>query len=339
MSVQVHFRINLVRVLLLLCAVVAIGSSVARAQQATEADDGRVRVETNLIGVTVTVTDARGRNLSALDRNAFNVFDDNRQQEITFFSADDTPVSVVVLFDLSGSITPQKLSRARAALRTFFENSHPRDEFSLIGFSQEAEVLSAPGAEPEALLGKLSLRETRGQTALYDACLTAVRQVRRGAYPRRAILLISDGEDNSSRATLGELRRELKEEDVMIYAVGINDRVESATVLGRTGRNTLEEITGMTGGRAFFPRTPEELSRACEQVALELRSRYQLAYRPSSFTQDGKWHKVKVTVASPAGITRPSVRYKGGYYASPRKQEAWATPDEGGTNQTAGTGK
>lgn len=309
--------IGLFKLLLMLCALVA-GSASAAAQQSPDDFDGPTVVETNLIGVSVVVTDTDGRDLSGLEQNAFTVYEDGRKQEISFFSRDDAPASVAVLFDLSGSINPEKMEQARAALRRFFENSHPEDEYFLVGFNGEPRLLTGTTREAAAVLEQVSSQRADGQTALFDACRLAVKQLSRGAYRRRAILLISDGQDNDSRSTLRGLRSALKEEDVVIYAIGINDRVELASVQGRSGRIALEELTKATGGRAFFPRSPEEMAAASERIALDLRSFYQLAYRPDAFAADGKWRRIKVKVTPPAGNTKIFVRHKAGYYARPK---------------------
>jgi Ca-activated chloride channel homolog len=305
------------RFLLVLCALMVGGAS-ATAQQSSEDEDGRTAIETNLVGVNVSVTDADGRALSTLDQTAFSVYDNGRKQEVAFFSRDDAPASVAVLFDLSGSISTGKMEQARAALRRFFENSHPDDEYFLIGFNGEPRVLLSRTRKAEAVVEQISQQRAGGQTALYDACRLAVKQLSRSAHRRRAILLISDGQDNDSRSTLRGLHNSLREDDVVIYALGINDHVELASVRGRAGRNALEEITRATGGRALFPRSPEEMTAACERIALELRSFYQIAYRPDAFAADGKWRRIRVKVTPPAGGARVFVRHKEGYYARPK---------------------
>ena len=276
-----------------------------------------VIVHSDLITLTVTVTDTYGRFVTGLGKNAFTVLDEKVQQDITFFSDEDAPVSLGVIFDVSGSMSGDKISRAREALQRFIETSHTRDEYFLIGFNSRAQLLLDRTRDSDALLDKLTFVQTKGQTALYDAAYLGVERVTRGAHQKRAVLLISDGQDNSSRYTFNELRRLLKETDVIIYAVGIVSGSDDSA-LGYTGRSILEELAGVSGGKAFFPSTSAEMNDTFERIALELRTQYSIGYRPSNFANDGKWHKIKIKVQPPRGFPRLFVRGREGYYATAR---------------------
>jgi Ca-activated chloride channel family protein len=281
----------------------------------TAIEDKPVIVNTDLITVTVTVTDTYGRFVTGLNKNAFSIFDEKEQQEISFFSDEDAPVSLGVVFDVSGSMGGDKIQRAREALMRFIDTSHTRDEYFLIGFNQRAQLLLDKTRNSDALVDKLTFVQTKGQTALYDACYLGVEKVTRGTHPKRAVLLISDGQDNSSRYTFNELRRLLKETDVIIYAVGIVNEHDDGT-LGLSGRSILEELAGVSGGKAFFPSNGAEMNDVFERIALELRTQYSIGYRPSNFTNDGKWRKIKVKVQPPRGFPRLFVRGREGYYAT-----------------------
>jgi Ca-activated chloride channel family protein len=278
-------------------------------------NDRPVIVHSDLITLTVTVTDTYGRFVTGLGKQAFTVFDDKTQQEISFFSDEDAPVSLGIIFDVSGSMSGDKIMRAREALAKFVDTSHTRDEYFLIGFNNRAQLLLDRTRDSDALMQKLTFVQTKGQTALYDACYLGVERVTRGAHQKRAVLLISDGQDNSSRYTLSELRRLLKETDVIIYAIGIVSGGYGDT-LDSTGRAILEELAGLSGGKAFFPSTGAEMNDMFERIALELRTQYSIGYRPSNFANDGKWHKVKVKVQPPRGFPRLFVRGREGYYAT-----------------------
>jgi Ca-activated chloride channel family protein len=280
------------------------------------ADDTKpVIVHSDLITLTVTVTDTYGRFVTGLGKNAFTIFDDKTQQEISFFSDEDAPVSLGVVFDVSGSMGGDKIMRAREALAKFVDTSHARDEYFLIGFNSRAQLLLDHTRDSDALMQKLTFVQTRGQTALYDATYLGVERVTRGAHKKRAILLISDGQDNSSRYTFSELKRLLKESDVIIYAIGIVGAGDDST-LGYGGRAILEELAGVSGGKAFFPSTGAEMNDTFERIALELRTQYSIGYRPSAFANDGKWHKLKIKVQPPRGFPRLFVRGREGYFAS-----------------------
>ena len=184
-------------------------------------DNTTLITPTDLVNLTVTATDTYGRYVSGLNKNAFAIYDEKQQQEITFFSDDDAPVSVGVIFDVSGSMGGDKIRRAREALSRFIQTSHNSDEYFLIGFNQRAQLLLDKTRDGNAVLDKLTFVQTRGQTALYDACYLGVEKVQRGQHPKRALLLISDGQDNNSRYTFTELRKLLKESDVTLYGIGI----------------------------------------------------------------------------------------------------------------------
>jgi Ca-activated chloride channel family protein len=277
--------------------------------------DGPVVVNTDLITLTVTVTDTYGRYVSGLSKNAFAVFDEKQPQEITFFSDDDSPVSVGVIFDVSGSMSGDKIKRARDALGKFIQTSHDSDEYFLIAFNSRAQLLLDKTRDGNSVLDKLTFVETKNQTALYDACYLGVEKVQRGVHPKRALLLISDGQDNDSRYTFNELRKLLKESDVVLYAIGILSGSDAGSSMGMEGQGVLDELAGVSGGKAFFPRSAAEMDDIFEQIALELRHQYSIGYKPEAFANNGKWHRIKVKVTPPRGLPRLFVRSKEGYYA------------------------
>jgi len=278
-------------------------------------DKTPIITNTDLITFNVTVTDIYGRFVSGLSKNAFSVVDEKAPQEITFFSDEDSPVSVGILFDVSGSMSGDKVRRARDALAHFIQTSHDRDEYFLIGFNSRAQLLMDRTRDGQAVLDKLTFVQTKNNTALYDACYLGVERVQRGTHQKRALLLISDGQDNNSRYTFGELRRVLKESDVVLYAIGILGGSDVGSSLGMEGQGILDELAGVSGGKAFYPRSGAEMDDIFEQIALELRHQYSIGYKPKDFTTDGKWHKIKVSVHAPRGLPKLFVRTKDGYFA------------------------
>ena len=293
-------------------------ASAGQQKRGNEVDStGPVITNTDLITLTVTVTDTYGRYVSGLGKNAFTVLDEKKAQEITFFSDDDAPVSVGVIFDVSGSMSGDKIRRARDALSKFIQTSHNSDEYFLIAFNSRAQLLLDKTRDGNAVLDKLTFVQTRNNTALYDACYLGVEKVQRGAHPKRALLLISDGQDNNSRYTFSELRRLLKESDVTLYGIGILSGSDAGSPMGMEGQGILDELASVSGGKAFFPRSNAEMDDIFEQIALELRHQYSIGYKPANFTNDGRWHKVKVKITPPRGLPRLFVRAKEGYYAIP----------------------
>lgn len=277
------------------------------------------KIPTELVSLTVTVTDPYNRLVTGLDKHNFEVFEDKVKQDITHFSDDDVPVSLGIAFDVSGSMKG-KLDRAREALRAFIQTSHNDDDFFLVGFNQRANLL-AEFTDGDTLANKLHLVDPKGQTALYDAAYLGIEKVKQGRHLKRAILLISDGQDNSSRYTYGELRKQLKEAGVQIYCIGIVEMGGGAgAALDMQGQAILEEISQVTGGKAFFPRSAAELEDATTRIALELRHQYSIGYAPTNIKKDGQWHKIKVNVKAPKGLPSLKVQHKEGYYAVPTKQ-------------------
>lgn len=310
-------RFALISPLLLILAV----GSLAQQPEPTPPEDidpsAPVKVKTDLVTLTLTVTDVYGRYVSGLTQNAFTVIDENKEQEITFFSDTDAPVSIGILFDVSGSMSGDKIGKARKALERFINSSHPNDEYFLIAFNSRAQLLLDRTRDGEAVLQKLTLVSPRQNTALYDACYLGIERVTRGSHQKRALLIISDGQDNSSRYNFGEVRRLMKESDVVTYAVGIMDAGDAGSQLGMQGQAFLDELTSVTGGKSFYPNTDIEMDEIFERIALELRHQYSVGYTPTDFQPDGKWRKVKVKVKPPRGLPRLTVRSREGYYATP----------------------
>lgn len=279
--------------------------------------DAPLRIKTDLVTLTATVTDAYGRYVSGLTKKAFTITDNNKEQEITYFSDSDAPVSIGILFDVSGSMSTEKIGKARKALERFITTSHPNDEYFLIAFNSRAQLLMDRTRDGEAVLRKLTLVQPKNNTALYDAVYLGVERVTRGTHNKRALLVISDGQDNASRYNFGEVRRLIKESDVVTYSVGIMDRSDSASALGMQGQAFLDELSSVTGGKSFYPQSDIEMDEIFERIALELRHQYSIGYTPTDFQADGKWRKVKVKVKPPRGLPRLSVRSREGYYATP----------------------
>ncbi len=302
---------------------IALALSVtALAQNATptpvpDDPDERIRVKTDLVSLTLTVTDPYGRYVSGLNKSAFTIFDNNQEQEITYFSDADAPVSIGILFDVSGSMSGEKIGKARKALERFIGTSHPSDEYFLIAFNNRAQLLMDRTRDGDAVLRKLTLVKPKENTALYDAVYLGVERVTRGTHQKRAMLIISDGQDNASRYNFGEVRRLMKESDVVTYAVGIMDRGDSGNALGLQVQAFLDELSSVTGGKSFYPQTDIEMDEIFERIALELRNQYSIGYIPKDFQPDGKWRKVKVKIKPPRGLPRLTVRSREGYYASP----------------------
>jgi Ca-activated chloride channel homolog len=278
-------------------------------------DNNVIRQNTSLVVVNVSVTDKQYRQIGGLNKEHFEVFEDKVRQQIEFFSDDDKPASIGVIFDLSGSMN-NKIDRARDAVKAFFDTCHDQDDFFLVGFNERARLL-AELSDGQSVLDRLALAEPRGQTALYDAAYLGVEKVKEGRHDKRALLIVSDGQDNASRYNYGELRKLLKEADVQVYCIGIlEEGADAGSVLDRQGQLILEELARTTGGMAFFPSSYGELEDSVTRIALTLRHQYSIGYVPFNEQRDGKWRKIKVRVHAPRGLPSLTVRAKEGYYAT-----------------------
>jgi len=280
------------------------------------ANDDALRLNRDVVTISVTVSDPYGRFVTGLDKTHFEIFDDKIKQDISFFSDDDAPITLGIVYDVSGSME-SKVSRSLHALRRFVETSHNDDEYFLVGFNQRAQLLRDFTTSGESVVNSLTLVQTDGRTALYDAAYIGVEKARQGRHQKKALLIISDGQDNNSRYTFSELRDLVREADVQLYAIGIVDLVHDSE-LGAYGESVLEELSRSTGGRAFFPSSEEELVDVCTQIALELRHQYSIGYYPTAEIRDGRWHKLKVKVDPPPGLPRLAVRAKEGYFGLKR---------------------
>lgn len=308
------------RLWLLPVLILAVASTYAQKPTPTPIDDDPnrpVRVKTDLVTVTATVTDIYGRYVSGLTKNAFSVLDNGVPQDITFFSDSDAPVSLGIIFDVSGSMSGEKIGKARKALSRFVLTSHPMDEYFLIAFNNRAQLLLDRSRDGDAVLQKLTLVQPRSNTALYDAVYLGIEKVSRGAHQKRALLIISDGQDNASRYNFSEVRRLMKESDVVAYSIGIVGRGDTVTGMGLQGQAFLDEISSVTGGKSFYPESDVEMDEIFERIALELRHQYALGYTPRDFEPNGNWRRVKVKVKPPRGLPRLTVRSRDGYYATP----------------------
>jgi Ca-activated chloride channel homolog len=272
-----------------------------------------LKVDVDLVLVPVTITDPMNRLVTGLEKENFQLFEGSSAQEIRSFSSEDAPVSLGVIFDSSGSMS-SKMDRAKEAVVEFFKTANPQDEFFMITFSDEPETVSDFTNSVDEIQNKLVFAVPRHRTALLDAIYMGISKMRQAKYPKKALLIISDGGDNHSRYTENEIKSLVKEADVMIYAIGIYDRSASA-LEERLGPQLLSEIAELTGGRAFTIDNPNDLADVATKIGVELRNQYVLGYRPSKVVRDGKWRKIKVKLLPPKGLPPLRVYARTGYYA------------------------
>jgi len=272
-----------------------------------------IRMNADLVLVPVTVTDPMNRLVTGLEQQDFQVYENNGQQKITSFACEDAPVSIGIIFDLSGSMA-SKLVRAKESILQFIKTSNPQDEYFVIGFNDRPELIEDFTSSVDDISARLATVHAGHRTALLDAIYYGLVKMRQARHERKALLVVSDGGDNRSRFTEGELRAKVRESDVQIYAMGIFDPY-APTPEERMGPELLQTICEESGGRMFQVDDIDELSDIAEKISTELRNQYVIGYRPSDLTRDGKWRKVRVKVNPPPGLPPLTVYARTGYYA------------------------
>jgi Ca-activated chloride channel family protein len=282
-------------------------------EQATSRRNSRILVNVNLVQVPMTVTDPMNRLVTGLEKENFAVFDNNAAQTIKYFSTQDAPLSIGVVFDLSGSMS-SKFVRARKALTEFLRTSNPQDEFFVVGFNDRPAVIVDYTSDVDDVEARMVMLKPENRTALIDAVYLAVDKLRQAKYDRKALLIISDGGDNRSRYTEGELRRVVRESDLQIYSIGIFD-MYAPTTEEQLGPVLLNDICEMTGGRMFKVADVADLSDIAARISAELRNEYMLGYTPTQVKHDGNWRKLKVRLLPPPGLPQLTVHFRQGYYA------------------------
>ena len=267
----------------------------------------------NLVLVPVTVTDPMDRLVTGLDKSNFSVYQDKQKELIRNLSSDDAPISVGIILDVSGSMS-DKIDRAREAVSQFLETANPQDEFFLITFSNGPQLVSRFTSRVQDIEGRLPTVQAKGMTALLDAIYLGIDQMHHAQYPRKALLIISDGGDNHSRYTEGEVKALVEESDTQIFAVGLYDQFPG-TIEEQEGPGLLREVSDATGGRSFTIQNPNELADVATKIGIALRDEYVIAYQPTVRPRDGKFHKITVKLRPPKGLPPLHVSAKRGFYA------------------------
>lgn len=288
----------------------------ATATEESEERRSNIRVESKLVLIPVTVMDPMNRSVTGLEKDSFKLFEDKVEQEISQFSSEDSPITVGIVFDASGSMGA-KLQKSRQAVAQFFRTANPEDEFFLIQFNDRPQLTSPLTHNTEEIQNALTFTQAKGRTALLDGIYMAMRQMKKAKNPRKAILVISDGGDNSSRYTETEVRNAVREADVQIYAIGIFEpiagRGRSAEEIA--GPGLLSEMAEQTGGRHYAVENLAELPDIAAKIGIELRNHYVLGYSPKNLERDGKYRRVKVTLAPLRGMPPLRAYFRLGYYA------------------------
>jgi VWFA-related protein len=268
----------------------------------------------DLVVVSATVLDKQGGFVEGLDLGRFIVYDDGKRQPIDLFSHEDTPVSVGLIIDNSASMRP-KIGEVVAATMAFAKSSHPEDELFTLAFNDRVQDGQEPlknrtfllASDVAALEHALSSLRPEGRTALYDAVMAGLDRLDEGTRSRKVLIVMSDGGDNTSRATIGQVLERARRSGAIIYTIGLFDPGDPDANPG-----VLKSLARATGGERYLPRSAGPLLVACKQIARDIRSGYTIAFQPSK--RDGRYHRIQVDVARTDG-GRLTVRTRPGYVA------------------------
>src|SRR5262245_55041080 len=282
-------------------------------QQKPEVSPHSLKVDVDIVLANVTVTLRDGRFVTGLEKENFKLFEDKVPQEITYFSSEDIPLSVGIILDVSGSMK-DKLKTAVEAAITFMKGGSPDDEYFLVEFADKPTESAEFTNDIEKIQSRFMFSKAKGRTALYDAVYMGLSKLEQGNNAKRALLLITDGEDNRSRYTFSNVRQFVKEKDVQMYAIGITNGWSDAA--SEQGRALLRDLAAISGGNSFFPSSVYNLEEICRNIAKELKYQYVIGYHSTNTEKDGEWRKIKVTAELPT--QKLNVRSKQGYYGPSR---------------------
>ena len=278
-------------------------------------------LDARLVPLHVSVVDKNGKLITNLPQSAFKVFENNVEQPLKIFNREDVPVSMGIIIDNSGSMREKRPKVAAAALELIKE-SNPQDEVFIVDFNDVA-YLDAPFTNNikklEQVLDKI---DTRGGTAMRDAISMSIDYAKtEGKKSKKVLLVITDGNDNTSNETLEQLVRKARQSEVLIYCIGLLNDEEPREA--RAAKRALNELAAASGGLAYYPKSLSEVESITPQIAHEIRNQYILAYTPLNAALDGSFRAIKVTVKAPGN---PTVRTRNGYFANPAPPAKPAKP-------------
>ena len=285
-------------------------------EAATPAPKANLRVDVNRVLVPVTVTDPINRFVTDLDQDVFEIYEDKIKQTIVSFGSEDAPLSIGIVFDTSASMGA-KLERSRLSVAEFFKTANPEDEAFLVEFSDRPQLVVPMTHNLEEIQNRLTFTQSKGRTALLDGIYLALNTMKKARNPRKALIVISDGGDNSSRYTSTEVKNLVREADVQIYGIGI---YESGGGRGRTpeelsGPEMLRDLSEPTGGRHFVVENMDLLPDVAAKIGIELRNQYIVGYSPTNQARDGKYRKITVKLVPQRGLPTLHASWRTGYFA------------------------
>jgi Ca-activated chloride channel family protein len=277
-----------------------------------EPEEFRLSVDVDLVVLQATVHDSAGHTVPHLERKDFEVFEDGRAQPIRLFRHEDTPVTVGLVIDHSGSMR-EKLADVTAGAQAFVQSSNSQDQMFVVNFNETVSLGLPVGVLFSDNVGQLASAIWRapavGTTALYDAIVEGLKRLQSGNSDKKVLIVISDGADNASKASLAQVLKTAEQSSAMIYTIGIYEPGDPDA-----NPKVLRRLAQETGGLAFFPEQLKETVEICERIARDIRDQYTIAYASASGKRNGAYHKVRLTVPEKEG-GKLSVRTRAGYSA------------------------
>ena len=268
------------------------------------------RTSVEMVLIRAAVTDPLNRYVVGLEQEHFKVFDNRVEQAVTHFSNDSSPLSVGIIFDVSKSMSDNLVAAKNSVVR-FLQQGTLQDEYFLVTFNERTALVQDFTPKNDNIRSQMSTVRAKGRTALYDAIYLGLQKLSEARNDKQALIVITDGEDNSSRYTFSDVKEFAKESDAQIYVIG--EKGDQGY-----GRAIISEVVSLTGGRAFFPSSLKSLDYYCDLIHTELRNQYVLGYTPTNSSYDGKWRKLKIQLQPPEGLPKLSVHAREGYFAPKR---------------------
>jgi Ca-activated chloride channel homolog len=298
------------RILLVLSAAIILICGIVLSNENLERQKTIFKVGVDTVFLKVSVTDPLNRCVTGLSKEDFKVYEDKVEQNISMFTQESSPVSIGILLDISGSMKAHNnIEAARAALTQLLAQANPGEEFFFMTFSDDVHLVSDFTQDIAFILSQGALGPPSGRTAIWDAVYRGLDKMKEAKNEKKALILITDGEDNNSRYSSFEVSEFAKESDSQVYAIG------EPGELGY-GPSEIDAIVQLTGGRAFFPNDLNALDYYIDLIHSELRNQYVLGYVPARKDHDGKWRKVQIKLGQPKGLPKLIVHAREGYYSS-----------------------
>lgn len=299
-------------------ALVFVVSAALFAQNSQQERTDTLNVDVQLIQLPVSVLDKDGRPVSNLRKGDFQILEDGVEQQISLFQHEDIPLSAGMVIDNSGSMR-NKRARVNQAALIFARESNPQDETFIVNFDSDVYLEQDFTNRIDALVAALSRLDTRGETALYDAVFLSAEHLNEAKNDKKALLLVSDGEDNKSRYNLDRVITKVRQSKATVYAIGLLEGGSGGGLFSKSpaakAKEALRKLASTTGGRAYFPGSVEQVDELCRRIARDLRNQYTLGYTPSNAKMDGGWRRITVRVNPPKALSKITVSAKDGYYA------------------------